>query len=104
MGIIMEKAKFDFLIIYATITVIILVSLPWATRFILNSKKKPRKYLIVISDVYGKIIEVDGIRTKFRNRDVAWSYARFYKERFPLYNFGVIRDSDVTKQPLVRYV
>lgn len=100
----MEKAKFDFLIVSATIAVIILFSLPWFTRFVLNSKKKPKKYSIVVFDVYGKIIEFDGIRTGFQNHDVAWSYARFYKEQFCLYNFGVIRDSDTTRPTMVRYI
>ena len=49
-------------------------------------------YSLVISDVYGNKTILPGIRTTFQNKDVALSFAKFYKKQFPLYNFDIIHE------------
>jgi len=49
-------------------------------------------YSLIVSDVYGNDAHLPGIRTTFKNKDVALSFAKFYKKQFPLYNFGIIHE------------
>ena len=66
---------------------------------------KSMLYSLVVSDVYGNNATLPGIRTSFKNKDVALSFAKFYKKQFPLYNFGIIRVADgIEKLMLVKYV
>ena len=53
---------------------------------------KSMLYSLVVSDVYGNNATLPGIRTNFKNKDVALSFAKFYKKQFPLYNFGIIHE------------
>ena len=50
----------------------------------------PKKYFITSFDVYGKEVHTDGLRTEFKNHDVAWSFMKLYKKSYPLYNFALI--------------
>ena len=50
----------------------------------------PKKYFITSFDVYGMETHVDGLRTEFKNHDVAWSFMKFYKKSYPLYNFALV--------------
>ena len=49
-------------------------------------------YSLVASDVYGNKTTIPGIRTTFQNKDVALSFAKFYKKQFPLHNFSIIHE------------
>ena len=53
---------------------------------------KSMLYSLVVSDVYGNNATLPGIRTSFKNKDVALSFAKFYKKQFPLYDFGIIHE------------
>jgi len=55
---------------------------------------RPKKYNVVVFDVFGKETLIDGIRTEFKTHDVAWSFMKQYKTAYPLYNFAL-----VSKQP-----
>ncbi len=55
---------------------------------------RPKKYNVVVFDVFGKETLIDGIRTEFKTHDVAWSFMKQYKTSYPLYNFAL-----VSKQP-----
>ena len=52
--------------------------------------KIPKKYFITSFDVYGMETHMDGLRTEFKNHDVAWSFMKFYKKSYPLYNFALV--------------
>ena len=52
--------------------------------------KIPKKYFITSFDVYGMETHIDGLRTEFKNHDVAWSFMKFYKKSYPLYNFALV--------------
>ena len=51
---------------------------------------RPKKYNVVIFDVFGKETQIDGIRTEFKTHDVAWSFMKQYKTAYPLYNFALV--------------
>ena len=55
---------------------------------------RPKKYDVVVFDVFGNKSQIDGIRTEFKTHDVAWSFMKQYKATYPLYNFAL-----VSKQP-----
>jgi hypothetical protein len=50
---------------------------------------KPQTYDIVIYDVYGKESRSNGIRTKFRTQEVAFSHIREYQKLFPHLGFSI---------------
>ena len=45
---------------------------------------------VVIFDIFGKESKIDGLRTEFKNHDVAWSFMKFYKKSYPLCNFAMV--------------
>ena len=51
---------------------------------------RPKKYNVVVFDVFGKETQIDGIRTEFKTHDVAWSFMKQYKTSYPLYNFALV--------------
>jgi hypothetical protein len=55
---------------------------------------RPKKYDVIVFDVFGKESKIEGIRTEFKTHDVAWSFMKQYKDTYPLYNFAL-----VSKQP-----
>jgi len=50
----------------------------------------PKKYQIIVFDVVGKESHVDGMRTEFKNHDVAWNFMKLYKKSYPLCNFAMV--------------
>ena len=58
-------------------------------------------YSLVASDVYGNKTTIPGIRTTFQNKDVALSFAKFYKKKFPLYDFRIINEFDGTERLVI---
>jgi len=49
-------------------------------------------YMLVVFDVYGHKTSLNGLRTSFQNKEVALSFAKFYKKQFPLYDFGIVHE------------
>ena len=67
--------------------------------------KIPKKYHITPFDVYGNEAQIDGLRTEFRNHDVAWSFMKYYKKSYSLYNFALITDGKKhEKKIIVKYI
>ena len=65
----------------------------------------PKKYPITPFDVYGNEAQIDGLRTEFRNHDVAWSFMKYYKKSYSLYNFALITDGKKhEKKIIVKYI
>ena len=48
------------------------------------------------------VLNLSGIRTNFKNRDVALSFSKFYKKEFPLYTFDVMSGNDAKKQIILK--
>lgn len=61
-------------------------------------------YAIVVFDVFGQITHIDGLRTAFSTNDVATSFAKYYKQMYSMYNFGVLTDIKKARRTIVRYV
>ncbi len=62
---------------------------------------RPKKYHIVVFDVFGKESEIDGIRTEFKTHDVAWSFMKQYKSTYPLFNFALVSKHPKSEKPTI---
>lgn len=66
---------------------------------------KPKKYSVVVFDVFGQQVKIDGLRTDFGNHDVAWSFMRQYKNDYPMHNFAMVADiPNSAKKTIFRYL
>jgi hypothetical protein len=66
---------------------------------------KPKNYSVITFDVLGEQVKIDGLRTEFKNHDVAWSFMKQYKNDYPLHNFAMVSDSkNSTKKTIFRYI
>ena len=67
--------------------------------------KIPKKYSVTSFDVYGMETHMDGLRTEFKNHDVAWSFMKFYKKSYPLYNFALVsQEMKQDKKIIFKYI
>ena len=67
--------------------------------------KIPKKYQIAVFDIFGKESQIDGLRTEFKNHDVAWSFMKFYKKSYPLCNFALVaKQKNSHKKIIFKYV
>ena len=67
--------------------------------------KIPKRYLVAVFDIFGKESEIDGLRTEFKNHDVAWSFMKFYKKSYPLYNFALVaKQKNSYKKIIFKYI
>ncbi len=75
----------------------------FALAWLLKAKphNRPKNYTVVVFDVFGKQVVVDGIRTEFKTHDVAWSFMKQYKKSYPLYNFALISDMPESDKPTI---
>tara|TARA_B100000029_G_scaffold411989_1_gene414529 strand:- start:293 stop:610 length:318 start_codon:yes stop_codon:yes gene_type:complete len=76
-----------------------LVFFPTLFKKRINSKSV--MYSLVVYDVYGNNTHLPEIRTTFQNKDVALSFAKFYKKQFPLYNFGIVHQVNGIEKLLI---
>ena len=82
---------------------VFLFALTWLIK--VRPHKFPKKYLVTSFDVYGKETQIVGIRTEFKNHDVAWSFMKFYKKSYPLYNFALIaQENSHDKKIIFKYI
>ncbi|HIH07678.1 MAG TPA: hypothetical protein HA236_05405 [Candidatus Nitrosotenuis sp.] len=66
---------------------------------------RPKKYSVVIFDVNNQQIQIEGLRTEFRNHDVAWSFMKQYKASYPMLNFAMVADGKGSdKKTIFRYI
>ena len=86
---------------------IVLAVFVFAVSWVLKSRplRSPENYSVIIYDVFGNDSNIDGIRTQFKTHDVAWSFMKYYKKSFPLYNFALVADvPKVDKKTIYRYI
>jgi len=82
---------------------VFLFALAWLLKA--RPHNRPKKYSIVVFDVYGKKSEIVDIRTEFKTHDVAWSFMKQYKESYPLYNFAMVASLSKSDKPTIfRYI
>jgi hypothetical protein len=62
---------------------------------------RPKKYDVIVFDVFGKESKIEGIRTEFKTHDVAWSFMKQYKDTYPLYNFALVSKQQKQDKPTI---
>ncbi|HUU47767.1 MAG TPA: hypothetical protein VMW55_03190 [Nitrosopumilaceae archaeon] len=62
---------------------------------------RPKKYDVIVFDVYGQKSQIDGIRTEFKTHDVAWSFMKEYKKTYPLCNFALVSNQGKQEKPTI---
>ena len=68
-------------------------------------RKKPKKYSVIIFDVFGQQVNIDGLRTEFKNHDVAWSFMKMYKDEYPTHNFAMVSEyKNSEKKTIFKYI
>ena len=78
-------------------------ALTWLLRA--RPHNRPKKYLVIMFDVYGKESKIEGVRTEFKTHDVGWNFMKQYKKSFPLYNFALVSDMPKSnKKTIFRYL
>ncbi len=83
--------------------VVFLFAFSWLLRAFPHNHRK--NYSLICFDVFGKETILDGLRTKFKTNDVAWSFMKEYKERYPLYNFALVTESSNSeKKTIIKYI
>ena len=78
---------------------VFLFAIAWLVRA--RPHNRPKKYDVIIFDVFGKESKIDGIRTQFKTHDVAWSFMKQYKETYPLYNFALVSKQKKQEKPTI---
>jgi hypothetical protein len=78
---------------------VFLFAIAWLVRA--RPHNRPKKYDVMVFDVFGNKNQIDGIRTEFKTHDVAWSFMKQYKEMYPLYNFALVTNQAKNEKPTI---
>ncbi len=85
------------------LVVVFLFALAWLLKA--RPRKIPKKYQVLVFDIFGKESQIDGLRTEFKNHDVAWSFMKFYKKSYPLDNFAMVTEQrNSPKKIIFKYI
>ena len=83
--------------------VVFLFALAWLLKA--RPHNIPKKYQVVVFDIFGIESEINGLRTEFKNHDVAWSYMKFYKKSYPLHSFAMVtKQKNSPKKIIFKYI
>ncbi|MBM2852727.1 MAG: hypothetical protein HW420_1274 [Candidatus Nitrosotenuis sp.] len=86
---------------------ILMVVFAFAFTWFLKARphNRPKRYAVIVFDVFGNQTEITGLRTDFKNHDVAWSFMKQYKNDYPLHNFAMVSDApNSEKKTIFRYI
>ena len=65
----------------------------------------PKKYQVIVFDIFVIESQINGLRTEFKNHDVAWSFMKFYKKSYPLDNFAMVTEQrNSPKKIIFKYI
>ena len=82
---------------------VLLFALTWLVKA--RPHNIPKKYQVIVFDIFGMESQINGLRTEFKNHDVAWSYMKFYKKSYPLHNFAMVtKQKDSLKKIIFKYI
>ena len=82
---------------------VFLFALAWLLKA--RPHKIPKQYQVIIFDIFGKESQIDGLRTEFKNHDVAWSFMKFYKKSYPFCNFAMVTEQkNYSKKIIFKYI
>ena len=88
---------------YVVLGAVFIFALAWVLKA--KPHNRPKQYLVIVFDVFGKKSNIEGIRTEFKTHDVAWSFMKQYKKMYPLHNFALVSDtSEASKPTIFRYI
>jgi len=83
--------------------IVFLFALAWL--FKARPHKIPKQYQVIVFDVFGKESQIDGLRTEFKNHDVAWSFMKSYKKSYPLHSFAMVtKQKNSPKKIIYKYI
>tara|TARA_B100001105_G_scaffold183476_1_gene148461 strand:+ start:70 stop:480 length:411 start_codon:yes stop_codon:yes gene_type:complete len=83
--------------------IVFLFALTWLLKA--RPHKIPKQFQVIIFDIFGKESQIDGLRTKFKNHDVAWSFMKLYKKSYPFHNFAMItKQKNLPKKIIHKYI
>jgi len=88
-------------------TLILVVVFLFALTWLLKARphKIPKKYQVIVYDVFGEESQIDGLRTEFKNHDVAWSFMKFYKKSYPLHSFAMVtKQKNSSRKIIFKYI
>ena len=82
---------------------VFLFALTWLLKA--RPHKIPKQYQVIIFDIFGEEAQIDGLRTEFKNHDVAWSFMKFYKKSYPLCDFAMVtKQKNSSKKIIYKYI
>ena len=83
--------------------VVFLFALTWLVKA--RPHNIPKKYQVIVFDIFGIESQINGLRTEFKNHDVAWSYMKFYKKSYPLHSFAMVtKQKNSPKKIIFKYI
>ena len=83
--------------------IVFLFALTWLLKA--RPHKIPKQFQVIIFDIFGKESQIDGLRTKFKNHDVAWSFMKLYKKSYPFHNFAMVtKQKNFPKKIIHKYI
>ena len=82
---------------------VLLFALTWLVKA--KPHNIPKKYQVIVFDIFGTESQINGLRTEFKNNDVAWSYMKFYKKSYPLCSFAMVtKQKNSPKKIIFKYI
>ena len=85
------------------LVVVFLFALAWLLKA--RPRKISKKYQVLVFDIFGKESQIDGLRTEFKNHDVAWSFMKSYKKSYPLHSFAMVtKQKNSPKKIIYKYI
>ena len=82
---------------------VFLFALTWLLKA--RTHKIPEQYQVIVFDIFGKESQIDGLRTEFKNHDVAWSFMKSYKKSYPLHSFAMVtKQKNSPKKIIYKYI
>ena len=83
--------------------IVFLFALAWL--FKARPHKIPKQYQVIVFDIFEKESQIDGLRTEFKNHDVAWSFMKSYKKSYPLHSFAMVtKQKNSPKKIIFKYI
>ena len=82
---------------------VFLFALTWLLKA--RPHKIPKQYQVIVFDIFEKESQIDGLRTEFKNHDVAWSFMKSYKKSYPLHSFAMVTNQkNSPKKIIFKYI
>ena len=82
---------------------VFLFALTWLLKA--RPHKIPKQYQVIVFDIFEQESQIDGLRTEFKNHDVAWSFMKSYKKSYPLHSFAMVtKQKNSPKKIIFKYI